>query len=93
MTTTYTTTYTYGHQPDYTRTLQGELAPIKNMWYFRIYNKPTDSFHASCWHSPGHVYWRNLKKAKEAKRRRLEAICTATSAGTFAVQARKSSDS
>ena len=32
--------------------LQGELAPIKNMWYFRIYNKPTDSFHASYWHSP-----------------------------------------
>ena len=32
--------------------LQGELAPIKNIWYFRINNKITDSFHASCWHSP-----------------------------------------
>ena len=32
-----------------------------------------------------------LEKAKEAKRRRLEATTTATSTGTFTAQARKSS--
>ena len=31
------------------------------------------------------------EKAKEAKRRRLEATCTAISTGTFTSQARKSS--
>ena len=32
-----------------------------------------------------------LEKAKEAKRRRLEATSTATATGTFTAQARKSS--
>ena len=34
---------------------------------------------------------KKLEKAKEAKRKRLAATCTATSTGTFTAQDRKSS--
>ena len=51
----------------------------KKMWSFLINNKPI-SFHAWC-HSPRLL--EKLEKAKEAKRRRLEATCTATSTDTI----------
>ena len=61
------------------------------MWYFLINNKPKliRSMLAA-----GIVHVRLLEKlykAKEAKRRLLEATSTATSTGTFTAQVRKSS--
>ena len=68
--------------------LQGELAPLTKKCCILI----NQYRFVPCWLT----YFRTrllekLEKAKEEKRRRLEATSTATSTGTFTAQARKSS--